>query len=58
MRYTNNPVDVTIKFGGVCLSILNVSRSGFYEAQKRAKAPVQHSCPVVVQLKASLNVFS
>lgn len=33
--------------------LLNVSRSGFYQAQERAKAPVQQSCPVVVQLKAA-----
>lgn len=32
---------------------MNVSRSGFYEALARAKVPVQHSCPVAVQLKAS-----
>ena len=33
--------------------LLSISRSGFYEAQKRDEAPVQKSCPVVVQLKAS-----
>lgn len=33
--------------------LLSISRSGFYEFQKRADAPVQQSCPVVVQLKAS-----
>jgi transposase InsO family protein len=33
--------------------LLGVSRSGFYETQKRAQAPVRRSCPVVVQLKAS-----
>ena len=33
--------------------LLSISRSGFYEAQKRVEAPVQKSCPVVVQLKAS-----
>lgn len=33
--------------------LLNVSRSGFYEARKRAEVPVRLSCPVVVQLKAS-----
>lgn len=33
--------------------LLSISRSGFYEAQKRAKAPAPHCCPVVVQLKAS-----
>ncbi|OEC32506.1 integrase, partial [Pseudomonas sp. 21C1] len=33
--------------------LLSVSRSGFYEAQRRAQAPIQQSCPIVVQLKAS-----
>ena len=33
--------------------LLSVSRSGFYEAQRRAQAPTQQSCPIVVQLKAS-----
>ncbi|KPU59421.1 integrase core domain protein [Pseudomonas fluorescens] len=33
--------------------LLSISRSGFYEAQKRAEAPIRQSCPVVVQLKAS-----
>lgn len=32
---------------------MSVSRSGFYEAQKRAEAPVLRNCAVVVQLKAS-----
>ena len=35
--------------------LLSVSRSGFYEAQKRAEAPAQKSCPVLVQLKASFS---
>ncbi|RZI70959.1 MAG: IS3 family transposase, partial [Pseudomonas sp.] len=33
--------------------LLNVSRSGFYEARRRAQAPAPLSCPVVAQLKAS-----
>jgi putative transposase len=33
--------------------LLNVSRSGFYEAQKRAQAPARLSCPIVAQLKAA-----
>ncbi|MFG6208232.1 IS3 family transposase [Pseudomonas retamae] len=33
--------------------LLGISRSGFYEFQKRADAPARQSCPVVVQLKAS-----
>ncbi|WP_414894460.1 IS3 family transposase, partial [Pseudomonas sp. IT-232MI5] len=33
--------------------LLSISRSGFYESQKRADAPVRQSCPVLVQLKAS-----
>ena len=33
--------------------LLDISRSCFYEAQKRLETPVQKSCPVVVQLKAS-----
>ncbi len=32
--------------------LLGISRSGFYEANKRAEAPVS-ICPVTVQLKAS-----
>ncbi len=34
--------------------VLGVSRSGFYEARKRAEAPVS-ICPVTVQLKASFS---
>jgi transposase InsO family protein len=34
--------------------VLNVSRSGFYEAKQRAAAPVS-ICPVTVQLKASFE---
>ncbi len=35
--------------------LLCISRSGFYEAEKRVEAPIQWSCPVVVQLKASFS---